>query len=64
MQMHSKGKKEFPSGMFGAFIPVLLLFSIRKIAPEKPITIPITFFRVIFSFKKNRKVLELKLGRE
>ena len=48
-----KRKKEFPRGMFGAFIPVLLLFSIRKIAPEKPIKIPIIFFRVIFSFKKN-----------
>ena len=56
-----KRKKEFPNGIFGAFIPVLLLFNIKKTAPENPIKIPIIFLIVTLSFKKNKIVSILKL---
>ena len=60
--MHLAKKNEFPSGIFGAFIPVLLLLSIKKTAPENPIKIPIIFLRVTFSFKKKYESIRTKTG--
>ena len=46
-----KRKREFPTGIFGAFIPVLAELKIKNSAPENPINIPESLINVIFSFK-------------